>query len=279
VPRDGEGPRRLLDVESQSEPDPDILERAGEYGYRLRREKRYGPGQGGKYRVACLLLNLTGPVQAHELDMREAELGGAGFYLSVVQVTLREEDAAATLARIAAGELRLSVLPWIPLMRGADEPAIMGEWKRLALAEPEERRRADYGGLALVFAELAGRWVSWKKALEGWSMKQSQQVLEWQAEARKEGRIEGHKEGRIEGHKEGRKEGEVSRLRSVVLRALELRTHAPVPPDLAEAVAGLNDLDELARWFEATQTAESLDAFRAAVGLPAPPPANGAAGG
>ena len=85
VLRQGEGPRRLLDVESQSEPDPDILERAGEYGYRLRREKRYGPGQGGKYRVACLLLNLTGPVQPRELDLREAELDEAGLYLGAVR--------------------------------------------------------------------------------------------------------------------------------------------------------------------------------------------------
>jgi hypothetical protein len=86
-------------------------------------------------------------------------------------------------------------------------------------------------------------------------MKQSQQVLEWQHEA------------------------EAGCLRSVVLRALELRTHAPVPPDLAEAVARLTNLDELSRWFDAALTADSLDAFRLAIGRPAPPPANGPAGG
>jgi hypothetical protein len=58
---DGAGPRRLLDVECQSEPDPEMLERLGEYALRLRREVRHGPGQAGKYRVASLLLNLTGP--------------------------------------------------------------------------------------------------------------------------------------------------------------------------------------------------------------------------
>src|SRR5579859_4594852 len=49
VPANGQGPRRLLDTEVQAEPDGDFLERAGEYGYRLRRELRFAGGQAGKY--------------------------------------------------------------------------------------------------------------------------------------------------------------------------------------------------------------------------------------
>ncbi len=183
APRDGEGPRRLLDVESQSEPHADMLERLGEYAYRLRRGQRYGAGQEGKYQVVSVLLNLTGPAQRSELDMREADLDGAGLHQRVVLVTFAEEDAAATLAGIASGELSRGLLPWIPLMRGGEEPTIIMEWRSLALEELNAQRRGDYGGLALVFAELAGRRPVWREALEGWNMQVSQQVLEWQAEA------------------------------------------------------------------------------------------------
>ena len=78
-------------------------------------------------------------------------------------------------------------------------------------------------------------------------MRVSQQVLEWQEEARPEEAVQ--------------------RMRRVVLRALELRYRGPVPEDVAAAVAGLGDVDELSRWFDATQTTDSVDAFRAAVAL------------
>src|SRR5208283_1122779 len=71
----------------------------------------------------------------------------------------------------------------IPLMQNGSEPGIITQWLELACAEPDERRRGDYGGLALVFAELAGCRPAWKQALQGWNMQVSQQVLEWQAEA------------------------------------------------------------------------------------------------
>jgi hypothetical protein len=245
LPADGVGPRRVLDTEFQSRPDGDILERVGEYAYRLRRELRYGPGQEGKYQVACLLLNLTGPAQADTLDMRQAELGGAGLHLCAVVATLREEEAAGTLAAIRQGVLDRCVLPWIPLMHGGDQDAILEEWKRLAGEEPDSRFRADYGGLALVFAELADCAAAWRRALEGWNMVESLQVLEWQNQARAEERL--------------------VQLRRTILRALRLRFQREVPPDLATAIERLTDVNELERWFDASLTAASLEAFRAAV--------------
>ena len=237
--------RCLLDVEFQSEPDPDILERLPEYAARLRRELRFGVGQAGKYLVVSVLLNLTGPEQSQDLNMRLPELGGRGHHFGVVLCTLREQDAAATLARIAVGELERWVLPWIPLMRGAEQAGIIKVWKRLAEQEPDGAARSDFGGLALVFAELARRGDAWRRALKGWNMLQSQQVLEWQEEARQETRIE--------------------RARRYVLRALEKRFQAPVPSDLVARIEALTDLDELDRWFDATLTAASVEAFRAAV--------------
>jgi hypothetical protein len=241
APREGDGPRRLLDVECQSEPHPDMLERLGEYAYRLRRGIRYGEEHPQKYRVVSVLLNLTGPAQPAELDMREDDLDGAGSHLRLVLVTFTEEDAA-TLAGVASGELSRGVLPWVPLMRGGGEAGIIAEWRRLALTEPSDQRRADYGGLALVFAELAGRRAAWDQALEDWNVRQSQQVLEWQKVAVTE------------------------HARRDLLRLLEVRHSTAVPPDLAAMVAASNDLDELSRWFDIAARADSLDAFRAGIG-------------
>jgi hypothetical protein len=113
----------------------------------------------------------------------------------------------------------------------------MREWKRVAEGEPDERLRGVYAGLALVFAELAGRSREWELALEGWNVRRSQVMDRARADARRED----------------------------VLQALELRFHAPVPEDLAEAIQALADLDELTRWFRASLTASSLEEFRAAV--------------
>ena len=105
-------------------------------------------------------------------------------------------------------------------MRGAAEIVIIEEWKRLALGETDARRRADFGGLALVFAELAGRRDVWRQALEDWNVQVSQQVLEWQAKARQE----------------GRQEGEIAKARAVLIRSLELRFGSPLPADLAKEI-------------------------------------------
>jgi hypothetical protein len=230
--------RCLLDVEVQARPDGEMPERQGEYAFRLRRSRRHGRGQRGKYQVLSVLLNLSGPVQNHVLDMTEVTLDGAGLRLEVVQRTLREEDAAGTLARIASGELQRPVLPWIVLMRGAGRAAIIKEWCRLALEETDEQWRSDYAALVLVFVGLTRHAAAWRKALEGWNMERSPQVLEWQAQ----------------------------RERRAIRRVLEARFQEAVPADLAEVIAKLIDPDELDRWVEAAATALTLEAFRAAVG-------------
>ena len=130
-------------------------------------------------------------------------------------------------------------------MHGGAESSIMEVWKRLASAEPYSRWRSDYAALALVFADLADCRQQWHQALEGWNMRESQQVLEWQEEARTEARVETQ--------------------RAVLLRLLQLRFKTPVPGDLAAAVEALHDLDELSRWFDVAATAASLDAFHATV--------------
>jgi hypothetical protein len=229
--------RCLLDVEVQSRPHGDMLERQGEYAFRLRRERRYGRGRRGKYQVVSVLLNLTGPVQPHVLDMTEETLGG-GLRLQVVQRTLREEDAASTLARIAAGELERCILPWVVLMREGGRADIIEEWRRLALQEPNRRQRGEYGVFALVFSELTRQASAWGRALEGWNVERSRHVMEWMAQAQQQ----------------------------ALLRVLRARFPGFLPEDLETAIAQLNDPDELGRWLDAAATATSLDDFRAAVG-------------
>lgn len=240
-------PRRrcLVNVEVQAKPDADMLERLGEYAFRLRRELRYAPGAAGKYSVLCLVLNLTGAEQPSRLDMALPEWDAAGHCLQVAQGTLSAEDAGQTLARIAQGELERWVLAWSPLLRGGAEPATMAEWKRLAAQEPDSHSRYELGALALVFAELAGTASVWGNALKGWNMTESAIVNKWQNAARKEARVETRMED--------------------VRRAISLRFGTPVPADLEDQLAAIKSIRELDRWFDASLTALSLDAFRAAV--------------
>jgi hypothetical protein len=186
--------------------------------------------------------------------MREADLDDVGSVLRVLRITLSSEDAAETLRRIATGELGRAVLPWIPLMRGGGELAIIEEWKRLATQEPDAHRRADFGGLALVFAELAKCWPAWKQALEGWNVQVSQQVLEWQAQARLE----------------GEQTGKLQQARQYALDALRHCCQGDVPDDLKAAVGSMSSLEDLTRWFHAALGAANLEAFRAAIAKPAP---------
>jgi hypothetical protein len=129
-------------------------------------------------------------------------------------------------------------------MQGGGEADNIARWKELALAEPDSRHRSDYGAFALVFAELVPWRAAWREASKGWNMRESQQVLEWQAEARLEGRAEG--------------------LRSALEQTLEQRFQAPVSAEVKTALNALSNPDELSRWLREALQASSLDAFQAA---------------
>jgi hypothetical protein len=157
----------ILVAEFQTEPRNDDLERLLEYTLRFRRERRLASDPQLKYMVGGVLLNLTGPAQPDVLAMPLPGMPEFGLSCRMVRLALREEDAAATLARPASGELSRCVLPWVALMRGGGEAAIIEEWKRLADLEPDQRIRLEYPADALIFAELPGVWAQWKQALEG----------------------------------------------------------------------------------------------------------------
>jgi hypothetical protein len=95
--------------------------------------------------------------------------------------------------------------------------------------------------MALVFAELAGCAEVWKRALKGWNMIQSQQIREWQEEARLETRLE--------------------TTRQVLLRALELRFPGAMSRRFRKRVEASDDLEELKRWFDAALTTQDWPTF------------------
>ena len=139
-------------------------------------------------------------------------------------------------------------------MRGGHRPDIIERWKALAASDPEAERRADWGGLVLVFAEAVGHWRSWKQALEGWNVQTSQQVLEWQAEALQRGRAEGRAAGIAEGKAKGKAEA--------VIATLQLRFNKKLPKKLQQAVLQTTDLGLLDQWFQIAHAADSLEDFR-----------------
>lgn len=81
-------------------------------------------------------------------------------------------------------------------------------------------------------------------------MRQSQQVLEWQQEARVEGRVEGLLQGRTEGQVND------------ILRLLELRFPPGPTAELIAAIHSVTDPGNRARIFDAAVTAASLEAFQ-----------------
>jgi hypothetical protein len=220
-------------------PDPTLFGRLLVYLGQLWLERRPGQEEVGRYQIAAVVVNLTG-TGATSRDMRLPPTI-LRTCLEVVERNLATEDGAALLEQIASDRAFRCLLPWIPLMRGGDELAILNGWKELAAAEADPQRRGDYGGLALVFAEAAGRQVLWKEALKEWNMVESQQVLEWMAEA------------------------EIKARANDVLRLLEKKFPPGAPADLKAIIQACTDLNRLGNWFDAAIDATSLDAFRKAV--------------
>ncbi len=205
-------------VELEAEARADALTRLLVYLARLWTE----PGGRGSLPVSCVsgaILDLTGRSPARALSLRSAIAPGCRLELTVLRRHLADEDAAALLASVAAGEISPWLLGWVPLMRGGGESAIIVPWRlqverRLA----DERDRADLGSLTLIFATLAGCRPAWEHGLKRWNMKTSPFLDEIRAEGRAEGREEGRAEGREEGRAEGREKGRAEEARALVLR-------------------------------------------------------------
>ncbi|HKI38298.1 MAG TPA: hypothetical protein VKA46_40995 [Gemmataceae bacterium] len=231
-------------VEVESEPERHLLQRLGIYGLLLSREVSPPPGPEDEPPVGCVLINLTGERPEGGLALAVAGTP-LGLGVKPLVMNLCREEARQTLTDIAASHVGLSILPWVPLMAGGGEPALIEEWKQVALREPDAGRRATYRDMALVFAELTRELINWQRGLEGWEMKESQYIKGWL--------------------NQGKVQGVVERGRSDLLKLLRAKLHDPVPEEVRLAIEGTNDPGTLDRWYDAALQAGTWPDFRAAM--------------
>jgi hypothetical protein len=207
-----------------------MLQRLGVYELLLSTEIAPSAGAEEEIPVTSILVHLTGERPARPLVLALPGTG-KGTRVEPLIINLRQDDAAATLADIAAGRTGLCILPWIPLMAGGGGRDLIEEWKHVALTEPDPHKRVAYRDMALVFAELSKELVNWQQALEGWQMLESQVVNNWL--------------------NQGEMRGLVKKGRADLLKVLSARLPGPVPEAIRLAIEGTNDPDTLDRWFDA----------------------------
>src|SRR5262249_384953 len=137
-----------------------------------------------------VLVYLVGqcPDEAKELGMTTP--AGYGIRHRPVLWEVGQDSATAALDELGQEKPTWGILFWIALMASAEDKVVVEGWQRLVRALPEDRDRADLIGIALVFAELAGRGQVWRPILEGWSMTESPIVNEWIAQAQEQSRLE-----------------------------------------------------------------------------------------
>jgi hypothetical protein len=234
-------PSHAMIVEFMAESRSDTLNRMLAYVLRARTEPPAAAGQELPPQLGGVIINLTGPSQARSVKATFPGVRGCNWSFGVLQRTLRKESAAKTLADIAAGRTTRWLLPWIPLMKGGAEIAIMEEWRRVALTEPDVEVRSTLGCFALIFANLAKRSEEWKQALEAWDMQSSQLVDIW------------HEKGRAE----GRAEGQLEARRQWLLALLEHR-FGSLPEDLIQRIQAVQDVQRLDQVFQQALNLQSL---------------------
>jgi hypothetical protein len=160
----GQVPWAVL-LEFQIEPDPLMFGRLLAYLGQLWLEVKPSEERGDRFNLGGVIVNLTGKGNA----ARAMDWPEAGLFTSLQprEVNLTDLDAQETLNGVSAGEVPTVVLPLSPLMHGGDDFAIIAQWVALATAEPDNRRRGEFGALAVIFAEAAGSANEWKQALRG----------------------------------------------------------------------------------------------------------------
>lgn len=236
----GGEPPWAVAVEFQIEPDPLMFGRLLVYLGHLWTTVKSDEERGSRFNIGAVVVNLTGQGNASR-DMRWAAAGIA-TQLKVKERNMAGENADELLTAIEAGARSRGLLPWIPLMTDGGETGIIERWKSIAESDSDFRRKANYAGLARVFADAADRKPIWDAALEGWNVKESSVVKEWR--------------------EEGKAEGQATALIAV----LEAR-FSQVPAELQTRIGQTADLTILKSWLTHAVRAASLAEFRTAAGL------------
>jgi hypothetical protein len=187
--RGGTQPPWACLIEAQAQPIPRMGVWLMIYLGLLHEDLRFGPHDRDRFPMMAAVLNLTDTTLATAIDWvppvklaapqpgeqpsPQAPPPALGVQCRFWVRNVREERAEQTLERIAAREVALCILVWVPLMAGGDDPRVLQRWQEVALLQTEPHLLADYVVLALVFAELAGREPAWAAALKEFNVKDS----------------------------------------------------------------------------------------------------------
>jgi hypothetical protein len=230
----------LLILEFQSEHDPDKMDVTLEEAGILRGHARHGDERKGKYRVVTALVYLQGCCPDEVLDMTLP--GGFGTRHAPLVWNVAADNALTTVEAVAGGQASWGLLFWVPLMAGGAEEAVIGRWKDVVTATvPDRRVRGNLAGVALVFAELVGRRVEWKRGLEGFEMTESQVVNEW--------------------INQGMAAGTLREARRKLLQLLTARFPGAVPDEVVRLINEQDSLPLLDDWFQAALRAFTVEQF------------------
>ena len=234
-----------LAVEFQIEPDPLMFGRMLGYLSGLWVNLKPDPERGSRYNVGGIVLNLTG----NGNGSREMVWAGSAVQtrLGLCERNLESESASDTLDAVEAGRVAMAILPWIPLMRGADTSDIMERWKRIAETGSSDERKSEYATLALAFAVAQDRDEMWKQSLKGWNVKTNRIMDELRAEGIEQGIGVGIGLGELRGQ------------RGSIRRLLQHR-FGPIPDEFVNRLELIDDSSVLDEWlFEASTSADLMD--------------------
>jgi hypothetical protein len=232
----------LLVLEFQAQVDPDKLDVTLEEVALLRSRARHGEDRQGRYRVLSSLVYLQGRCPQRLLEMTLPDGSGTRHVALVWNVA--EDNAAERLEAVAKGTASWGMLFWVPLMAAGAEETVLARWKELATAlVPDRHVRGNMAVIALVFAELAGRRIEWKRELEGFEMTESQVVNEWIAEAEVKAILRTRRQD--------------------LLELLEVRFPGQAPTEVVQLIQQQDSQDLLNDWFKAALRALTWEQFLA----------------
>jgi hypothetical protein len=230
----------LMVFEFQAQADPDKLDVTLEEAGILRARARHGEDRKGKYRVLTALIYLVGRCPDGVIDMTLP--GGFGTRHAPLVWNVGEDTASTAIEAVASGQISWGMLFWVALMADGGDDANIARWKEVVVQIVQDRRiRGNLAGIALVFAELAGRRIEWKRGLEGFEMTESQVVNEWisQGEAR----------------------GILKMAREVLIDILKVRFPGSVPDEIVRLINQQESVDLLHDWRRAALRAGTFEQF------------------
>jgi hypothetical protein len=231
-------------VEFQTQPDPTMFGRMLGYLSGLWLNRKPDVERGSRFHLGAAVVNLTGSGSAS----REMNWPAVGLQaqLKIVERNVEHESAEELITGIESGRWSRCLLPWVPLMSGAEKPDIIGRWKGLAQVEPDPRRKAQFATIAILFATKAGRKRVWQEQLEGWNVEENEYVNEWIAVGEKRGIAIGEARGKEIGEARGKEIGEVQEARATILR-LGTKKFGSAPEGIEAIVQAIQDRARLER--------------------------------